>query len=46
MTYIAMWFFLFLFLAMAGLCWEMWKACREIVDKATKPERKSLDRWA
>ena len=44
MTYLAIWFGLFLVLAMAGLCWEMWKACRAIVEES-KPERKSLDRY-
>lgn len=45
MTYLVIWFGLFLVLAMAGLCWEMWKACQELVDEARKPERKSLDRY-
>lgn len=45
MTYLIAWVILFLFLAMAGICWEMWRACQKIVDQATKPERKSLDRY-
>lgn len=41
MTYFLTWLTVFLFLAMAGILWEAWKAAKAIA----KDTRKSLDRW-